>query len=114
MNSMPTNLADWLSILESRHPKAIDMGLERVARVRDALGLKFDCPVITVGGTNGKGSTCAMIEAILLQAGYKVGLYTSPHLVHFNERARVGGEIVSDDRWWPSSPRWKRRAARCR
>jgi dihydrofolate synthase/folylpolyglutamate synthase len=97
MNSMPTNLADWLSTLESRHPKAIDMGLERVARVRDALGLRLDCPVITVGGTNGKGSTCAMMEAILLQAGYKVGLYTSPHLVHFNERARVAGEIVGDD-----------------
>jgi dihydrofolate synthase/folylpolyglutamate synthase len=73
------------------------MGLERVTQVRDALGLTFDCPVITVGGTNGKGSTCAMLEAILLQAGYKVGLYTSPHLVDFNERARVGGEIVSDD-----------------
>jgi dihydrofolate synthase/folylpolyglutamate synthase len=97
MNSMPTNLADWLSTLESRHPKAIDMGLERVARVRDALGLRLDCPVITVGGTNGKGSTCAMMEAILLQAGYTVGLYTSPHLVHFNERARVAGEIVGDD-----------------
>jgi dihydrofolate synthase/folylpolyglutamate synthase len=97
MNSMPTNLADWLSTLESRHPKAIDMGLERVAQVRDALGLRLDCPVITVGGTNGKGSTCAMLEAILLQAGYKVGLYTSPHLVHFNERARVAGEIVGDD-----------------
>ena len=73
------------------------MGLERVAQVRDALGLRFDCPVITVGGTNGKGSTCAMMEAILLQAGYKVGLYTSPHLVNFNERARVAGEIVTDD-----------------
>ena len=97
MNSMPTNLADWLTALESRHPKAIDMGLERVAKVRDALGLRLDCPVITVGGTNGKGSTCAMLEAILLQAGYKVGLYTSPHLVHFNERARVAGEIVGDD-----------------
>jgi dihydrofolate synthase/folylpolyglutamate synthase len=78
------------------HPKAIDMGLERVAQVRDTLGLRFDCPVITVGGTNGKGSTCAMLEAILLQAGYRVGLYTSPHLVHFNERARVNGEIVDD------------------
>jgi dihydrofolate synthase/folylpolyglutamate synthase len=97
MNSTPSNLADWLSTLESRHPKAIDMGLERVAQVRDALGLRFDCPVITVGGTNGKGSTCAMMEAILLQAGYKVGLYTSPHLVNFNERARVAGEIVTDD-----------------
>lgn len=73
------------------------MGLERVVQVRDALGLRFDCPVITVGGTNGKGSTCAMMEAILLQAGYKVGLYTSPHLVNFNERARVAGEIVTDD-----------------
>ena len=95
--NMPTNLADWLAYLEAQHPKAIDMGLERVAQVRYALGLRLDCPVVTVGGTNGKGSTCAMMEAILLQAGYKVGLYTSPHLVHFNERARVAGEIVSDD-----------------
>ena len=95
--ALPTTLADWLTRLESQHPKAIDMGLERVARVRDALGLRLDCPVITVGGTNGKGSTCAMLEAILLQAGYKVGLYTSPHLVHFNERARVAGEIVTDE-----------------
>lgn len=94
--NLPTTLPDWLSRLEAMHPKAIDMGLERVARVRDALGLRFDCPVITVGGTNGKGSTCAMLEAILLQAGYRVGLYTSPHLVHFNERARMNGEIVDD------------------
>lgn len=94
--TLPTTLADWLSRLEAMHPKAIDMGLERVARVRDALGLRFDCPVITVGGTNGKGSTCAMLESILLQAGYRVGLYTSPHLVHFNERARIDGEIADD------------------
>ena len=94
--NLPTTLPDWLSRLEAMHPKAIDMGLERVARVRDALGLRFDCPVVTVGGTNGKGSTCAMLEAILLQAGYRVGLYTSPHLVHFNERGRVNGEIVDD------------------
>ncbi|WP_194714038.1 bifunctional tetrahydrofolate synthase/dihydrofolate synthase [Noviherbaspirillum soli] len=94
--NLPTTLPDWLSRLEAMHPKAIDMGLDRVARVRDALGLRFDCPVITVGGTNGKGSTCAMLEAILLQAGYRVGLYTSPHLVHFNERARLNGEIVND------------------
>ena len=94
--NLPTTLPDWLSRLEAMHPKAIDMGLERVARVRDTLGLRFDCPVITVGGTNGKGSTCAMLEAILLQAGYRVGLYTSPHLVHFNERARVNGGIVDD------------------
>jgi dihydrofolate synthase/folylpolyglutamate synthase len=95
--ALPTNLADWLTRLESLHPKAIDMGLERVAQVRDALAVRLDCPVITVGGTNGKGSTCAMLEAILLQAGYKVGLYTSPHLVHFNERARLAGDIVTDE-----------------
>ena len=95
--ALPTNLADWLTRLESLHPKAIDMGLERVAQVRDALALRLDCPVITVGGTNGKGSTCAMLEAILLQGGYKVGLYTSPHLVHFNERARLAGDIVTDE-----------------
>jgi dihydrofolate synthase/folylpolyglutamate synthase len=94
--NLPATLPDWLSRLEAMHPKAIDMGLERVARVRDTLGLRFDCPVVTVGGTNGKGSTCAMLEAILLQAGYRVGLYTSPHLVHFNERARINGEIVAD------------------
>lgn len=94
---LPVTLADWLNRLEAMHPKAIDMGLERVAQVRDALGLRLDCPVITVGGTNGKGSTCAMLESVLLQAGYRVGLYTSPHLLHFNERARLDGEIVSDE-----------------
>jgi dihydrofolate synthase / folylpolyglutamate synthase len=96
MNPTPTTLADWLAILEKMHPKAIDMGLERVAQVKDRLGIHFDCPVITVGGTNGKGSTCAMMESILLQAGYRVGVYTSPHLIDFNERARMNGEIASD------------------
>jgi dihydrofolate synthase/folylpolyglutamate synthase len=79
------------------HPKAIDMGLERVNQVKDRLGIHFDCPVIIVGGTNGKGSTCAMLESILLQAGYRVGLYTSPHLIDFNERARINGEPASDE-----------------
>jgi dihydrofolate synthase / folylpolyglutamate synthase len=96
MNATPTTLADWLAILEKMHPKAIDMGLERVAQVKDRLVIHFACPVITVGGTNGKGSTCAMMESILLQAGYRVGVYTSPHLIDFNERARVNGEIASD------------------
>ncbi|QAU34729.1 bifunctional tetrahydrofolate synthase/dihydrofolate synthase [Janthinobacterium sp. 17J80-10] len=96
MQNTPATLADWLAQLETLHPKAIDLGLERVARVRERLGIAFDCPVITVGGTNGKGSTCAMLESMLLQAGYKVGLYTSPHLLHFNERARVAGEPVAD------------------
>ncbi len=91
------SLNDWLLRLEAMHPKAIDMGLDRVAAVAQLLGLKFSCPVITVGGTNGKGSTCAMLESILLQGGYRVGLYTSPHLLHFNERARINGEIASDD-----------------
>jgi dihydrofolate synthase/folylpolyglutamate synthase len=96
MQNLPTTLNDWLSLLEKMHPKAIDMGLERVTQVKDALGIRFDCPVVIVGGTNGKGSTCAMIESILLQAGYRVGLYTSPHLIHFNERARINGEPVAD------------------
>jgi dihydrofolate synthase/folylpolyglutamate synthase len=94
---LPTTLNDWLTRLESLHPKAIDMGLERVAAVGRSLGLQFACPVITVAGTNGKGSTCAMLEAMLLQGGYRVGLFTSPHLLHFNERARINGEIVSDE-----------------
>jgi dihydrofolate synthase / folylpolyglutamate synthase len=93
---MPLSLNDWLAHLESLHPKAIDMGLERVASVAQRLGLHFDCPVITVGGTNGKGSTCAMLESMLLQGGYRVGLYTSPHLLHFNERARINGELATD------------------
>lgn len=97
MNNHPTTLAAWLALLETLHPKAIDMGLDRVRAVKDAMQVEFTCPVIIVGGTNGKGSTCAMLEAILLQAGYRVGLYTSPHLLHFNERMRINGEPVSDD-----------------
>ncbi len=92
----PISLNDWLIRLESLHPKVIDMGLERVAAVGRDLGLQFACPVITVAGTNGKGSTCAMLEAMLLQGGYRVGLFTSPHLLHFNERARINGEIATD------------------
>ena len=90
-----TTLDDWLAYCERLHPVTIDMGLERVKAVADRMGLKFGCPVITVAGTNGKGSTCAMLEAILLQAGWRTGVYTSPHLVHFEERCRVRGEIVS-------------------
>lgn len=96
MENHPTTLADWLAHLETMHPKAIDMGLDRVRQVKDAMALEFACPVIIVGGTNGKGSTCAMLEAILLRAGYRVGLYTSPHLLHFNERMRINGQSASD------------------
>jgi dihydrofolate synthase/folylpolyglutamate synthase len=97
MQTLPTTLAGWLAALETMHPKTIDMGLERVAQVKQRLGIHFDCPVVIVGGTNGKGSTCAMLESILLQAGYRVGLYTSPHLIDFNERARINGEAVGDE-----------------
>lgn len=72
------------------------MGLERVAEVRDRLGLKLQCPVIAVAGTNGKGSVCAMLESIYSSAGYKVGLYTSPHLLRYNERVRVARGEISD------------------
>ena len=77
------------------------MGLERVREVAQRMALKFDCPVITVAGTNGKGSTCAMLEAVALQAGYKPGVYTSPHLVHFEERCRIHGEIAKAEDFLP-------------
>jgi dihydrofolate synthase/folylpolyglutamate synthase len=95
MTSFPT-LDAWLTHLESAHPVGIDMGLSRISKVREALQLSFDCPVITVGGTNGKGSTCAVLETILLRAGYTVGCHTSPHLLSFNERARVNGQNATD------------------
>ena len=91
-----SRLADWLDYLESIHPKTIDLGLARVAEVAARMTLDLPMVKIVVGGTNGKGSTCAMLEAILLAAGYKVGLYTSPHLIDFNERARINGEVASD------------------
>jgi len=87
-------LDQWLAHCEHLHPKEIDMTLARVATLRGAMGLKFEAPVVMVAGTNGKGSTCAMLETIALQAGYRVGLYIKPHLLHFQERCRVGGEPV--------------------
>jgi dihydrofolate synthase/folylpolyglutamate synthase len=96
-----SSLDAWLAHLESAHPVGIDMGLTRIAKVKDALGLKLDCPVITVGGTNGKGSTCAMLEAILRASGYRVGCHTSPHLLEFNERARVDGRNATDEELLP-------------
>lgn len=89
------SLADWLEAIERLHPKNIEMGLDRVRTVRDRLGIRFGCPVIIVGGTNGKGSTCAMMQAIWQKAGYRVGLYSSPHIHHFEERVRVDGQPVS-------------------
>jgi len=87
-------LDDWLAHCERLHPTTIDLGLARVQGVAQRMGLQFECPVITVAGTNGKGSSCAMLEAILGQAGYRTGLYTSPHLVRFEERCRIRGEEV--------------------
>jgi len=93
---LPKNLAGWLAYIEQQHPQAIALGLERVVRVRDALGLAPCLPIITVAGTNGKGSTCAMLEAILRAAGFRVGLYTSPHLLRYNERVRIAGREADD------------------
>ena len=93
-------LEDWLAHLEGLHPKGqagIELGLERIRLVKDALGQAQHCPVIVVGGTNGKGSTCAYLENIIATAGYAVGCYTSPHLIAYNERVRVNGRPASDD-----------------
>lgn len=89
-------LAEWLLYLEKLHPQAIAMGLERVSCVAHTLGIAPKFPIVAVGGTNGKGSCCAMLEAILLHAGYRVGCYTSPHLLRYNERVRIGGREVDD------------------
>jgi dihydrofolate synthase/folylpolyglutamate synthase len=87
----PRTLDDWLAHCERLHPKSMDFTLERVQAVRDRLNLRFECPVISVAGTNGKGSTCAMIESIARHAGYHTALYIKPHLVHFEERCRIDG-----------------------
>jgi dihydrofolate synthase/folylpolyglutamate synthase len=92
---MPNDLADWLTYLESLHPKTIALGLERVEQVKQRLDLQPDFPIIVVGGTNGKGSVCAMLESILHAAGYKVGCYTSPHLLEYNERVRIAKQQAS-------------------
>ncbi|MDD5249424.1 MAG: bifunctional tetrahydrofolate synthase/dihydrofolate synthase [Rhodocyclaceae bacterium] len=91
------NLDAWLAHIERQHAQPIALGLERVRLVKERLAQRQACPVIIVGGTNGKGSTCAMLEAILLRAGYRVGLYTSPHLLAYNERVRIDGRPAGDD-----------------
>jgi dihydrofolate synthase/folylpolyglutamate synthase len=97
LRANPITLDDWLGRIERLHHRTIDLSLERVRAVADRLGIGLACPVFLVGGTNGKGSTCAMLEAILRAAGYRVGLYSSPHLLRFNERARVGAEPAADE-----------------
>ncbi|MBS4099555.1 MAG: bifunctional tetrahydrofolate synthase/dihydrofolate synthase [Sulfuricella sp.] len=93
---MPDSLDSWLRHLETLHPKTVELGLERVQAVKAQLGLAPNFPIITVGGTNGKGSTCAMLESILHAAGYRTGLYTSPHLLRYNERVRINGGEADD------------------
>jgi dihydrofolate synthase/folylpolyglutamate synthase len=94
---MPTTLAQWLAYIERIHPSTIAMGLDRVRSVKDVLGLVPAFPVFTVGGTNGKGSACAMLEAMLSHAGYRVGTYTSPHLLRYNERVRIDRREAGDE-----------------
>ncbi|MDO9227109.1 MAG: bifunctional tetrahydrofolate synthase/dihydrofolate synthase [Pseudomonadota bacterium] len=90
------SLAGWLAHLEARNVNAIVLGLDRVRAVADRLALAPGFPLITVGGTNGKGSVCAYLEAMLAMAGYRVGCYTSPHLLRYNERVRVAGNEAGD------------------
>jgi dihydrofolate synthase/folylpolyglutamate synthase len=90
------DLAGWLAYVERQHPQAIALGLDRVGAVLDRLATPKPCPVVVVGGTNGKGSTCAMLESVLLAAGYRVGCYSSPHLLRYNERVRVNGREADD------------------
>jgi dihydrofolate synthase/folylpolyglutamate synthase len=90
------SLDDWLAFISAQHPATIALGLERVREVAQRMALASLPVAITVGGTNGKGSTCAFLERILLEAGYRVGCYTSPHLLRYNERVRLLGEDASD------------------
>ncbi|MDF2153789.1 bifunctional tetrahydrofolate synthase/dihydrofolate synthase [Vibrio sp. CAU 1672] len=94
-----SSLAMWLDYLSNIHTSAIDLGLDRVQAVAKQANLTKPAPtVITVAGTNGKGSTCALMEAILLDAGYSVGVYSSPHLIRYNERVRINGVDVEDSK----------------
>ncbi|NBI13897.1 bifunctional tetrahydrofolate synthase/dihydrofolate synthase [[Haemophilus] felis] len=104
MSNMPFELTatspleKWLSYLENSHFKAIDLGLDRIKSVAENLDLLQPAPfVITVGGTNGKGTTCRLLETVLINAGLKVGVYSSPHLLRYNERVRIQKQDLSDE-----------------
>ena len=94
---MRRSLGEWLAFIEQQHPQPIALGLERVAQVWQRMAIRTPRPVITVGGTNGKGSTCAMLESILAASGRRTGLYSSPHLLRYSERVRIAGAEASDD-----------------
>lgn len=90
-------LAEWVDYIEAMHPQNIALGLDRISVVKERLAITFLCPIVLVGGTNGKGSTCMMLETIWRTAGYRVGQYTSPHIHRFNERIRIDGQMVDDE-----------------
>jgi len=94
---MNKNLNEWLSYLEQLHPTEIELGLTRIGKVaRDLEVIDFEGKVITVAGTNGKGTTCAFLEEILIQAGYKVGVYSSPHIQRYTERLRINKQEMPE------------------
>jgi dihydrofolate synthase/folylpolyglutamate synthase len=94
---MMRSLDSWLEYISALHPATIALGLDRVHAVLERMDLSWKPVTLTVGGTNGKGSTCAIAERVLVEAGYKVGVYTSPHLLRYNERVRIDGEDASDE-----------------
>src|SRR5690625_471984 len=93
---MNPSLEQWLERILALHPAEIDMGLARIRAVANRLGINPRVPVITVAGTNGKGSTVALLNALATAAGARVGVYTSPHILRFNERVRIAGSLVED------------------
>ena len=90
-------LTDWLNYVESIHEKPMALGLERMREMIRRLGIRFECPVVTVAGTNGKGSTCTFIETICRAAGLRTAMHTSPHILRFNERAVINGREATDE-----------------
>lgn len=99
------NLHEWLAWAEAQHPQAIELGLDRVRAVAQRMALNLNVPVVTVAGTNGKGSTCALLEGMLEAAGYRTGVYGSPHLVHFEERCRLRQQSVQAEQLLPQFER---------
>ena len=95
--TLPIDLAGWLTYIEAQHPKSIAMGLDRVNEVKQRLKLNPDFPIITVAGTNGKGSACTMLERVYHEAGYHVACYSSPHILRYNERVRIACQEASDE-----------------
>ena len=90
-------LSEWLIYIDSINAKSIELGLDRVRRVKESCNLNPNFPVIIVAGTNGKGSSCKLLESILFEAGYKVGCYTSPHIYSFNERICINKTSLEED-----------------